>query len=67
MQKPRAWLKRLAFAGQLTLIAIMMFVILDIFFQCYKRRYSPFCEVPKCCSDIYDCIFVIYHGEIRFV
>ena len=50
MQKPLAWLKRLVFAGQLTLIGVMMFGALSIFFECYKGRYPPFREVPEYCS-----------------
>ena len=39
MQKPLACLKKLVFAGQLTLISVKMFGVLSIFFECYKGRY----------------------------
>ncbi len=51
MQKSHTWLKRLAFAGQLTLIGIIMFGVLSLFFECYKGRHPPYREVPEYCSE----------------
>tara|TARA_B100000401_G_C52170420_1_gene423061 strand:+ start:198 stop:353 length:156 start_codon:yes stop_codon:yes gene_type:complete len=51
MQKTRAWLKRLVFTGQLTLIGMMMFGVLKIFFECYEGKYPHYREVPEYCSE----------------
>ena len=39
--------KMLAFAAQVTLVGIMMFGFLTLFFECYRGKNYPFREVPE--------------------
>ena len=43
--------KRFAFAAQATLIGIVMFGFLNLFFECYRGSRYPFREVPEYCSE----------------
>ena len=43
--------KRFAFAAQATLIEIVMFGFLKLFFECYRGSRYPFREAPEYCFE----------------
>ncbi len=43
--------KRLAFAAQVTLVGIVMFGFMTLFFECYRGKRYPFREVPEYCEE----------------